>query len=515
MTSFGMTRILVLAPHPDDEVFGCGGAILRQISEGGSVQVVVVTDGDHQPSLADVQKYAQTRREESHKAAQVLGYGTPIFWGLKDRCLEYGEKLVQRIQNHIAEYAPDGVFAPSIYEMHPDHRYLGMAALEAARRCGAPLQLVMYEVGIPIPRPNVLLDISALAERKQRAMTCFVSQLQGQAYDQQIRALNCFRTYTLGPYVTAAEAYSVVQSHELARGILEFYESEHQRQLRLGLPMFPEDVPLVSVIAYSPQGQFPQSVVDSIALQTYSHLEVVLVCEGGGITNSMSAVRDRFPVREVQVASTKEQAKLWNVGMGHAQGKYIILLEPGGVFFPDHLQKLVTSLATSDALATCTGVQFMDQQGQPIAVLDEQWNAEQLQNECFLPSNAVLFDRTLIEQGCRFNEALGQLAFRDFCLQIAALTEFRYTSGLSAAYRITVTALGRLAVNQRLQIALADTEEQIAALQARLSQLHASVEIQTARATSIENTVYALHSSTSWRVTRPIRFLSRFLRGRL
>ena len=72
-TTFGLGRIIVFAPHPDDEVFGCGGAILRQVAEGGAVQVVVLTDGDYQPNCADTQMYGQTRREESRNAAQALG----------------------------------------------------------------------------------------------------------------------------------------------------------------------------------------------------------------------------------------------------------------------------------------------------------------------------------------------------------------------------------------------------------------------------------------------------------
>ena len=121
--------------------------------------------------------------------------------------MHYGEPLVQRIREAIVSCDADLVYAPSIHEIHPDHRALGMAAVEAVRRRGASTRLAMYEVGVAMLRPNVLLDISELAQDKQRAMACFHSQLKEQAYDQHIGALNCFRTYTLGPQISAAEAY--------------------------------------------------------------------------------------------------------------------------------------------------------------------------------------------------------------------------------------------------------------------------------------------------------------------
>ncbi|MES2949192.1 MAG: PIG-L family deacetylase [Pseudomonadota bacterium] len=534
-TSFGMGRVLVLAPHPDDEVFGCGGAILRQVAEGGVVQVVVVTDGDHQPDQTDTQEYCRTRRAESHQAAQALGYGAPVFWGLKDRGLEYGEQLVQRIADQINTFAPDGVFAPSVHEMHPDHRALGMAALEAVRRHGSTLKLVMYEVGVPMPRPNVLLDISSLADRKQLAMACFVSQLQGQAYDQQIRALNCFRTYTLGTQVTAAEAYLVVQPSELQCDSLELYESEYQRQRSLGLPMVPSDLPLVSVIVRGPVGLVPQSALDSIALQTYPHVEVIMLSADGAAPGMTPLACGRFPLRQIQAPHTAGPAAWANASMNGANGQYLIFLEADGLFLPDHLEKLVRSLAESDALAAYTGVKFVDKQGQSIAVLDEAWNIDRLRGENYLPANSVLFARSLVEKGCQFQEVLGHLDGWGFWLQVAAHTTFQHAPKVSAVCRSTGASLGRLAENQRLQAALQDTQEslsntnlQLAANQTRaqeleaqlyrlrsqMDQLGASVTAQTARVHSLESTVQQFASSTSWKITGPLRFLSTLLRGR-
>ena len=191
--------VLVLAPHPDDEVFGCGGAIAQHVRSGQPVCVVVLTDG---ALYADV----EVRQQESRAAAQVLGYGAPEFWGFPDGGLSYSDELAQRLADRIAQCGADLVYAPSPWENHPDHRQAQLLATEAVRRSTPELRLAFYEVGAPL-RPNVLLDITMVMETKEAAMRCFASQLEHQNYLGHIQALNYYRTYTLGAEVKSAEAF--------------------------------------------------------------------------------------------------------------------------------------------------------------------------------------------------------------------------------------------------------------------------------------------------------------------
>ena len=82
----GNGPVLALAPHPDDEVFGCAGAIMRHVAAGDPVTVIIVTDGGgaryDQPDRAD---YVAQRHAESCAAAAVLGYGQPEFWEYRER----------------------------------------------------------------------------------------------------------------------------------------------------------------------------------------------------------------------------------------------------------------------------------------------------------------------------------------------------------------------------------------------------------------------------------------------
>ncbi len=216
-TALPKANVLVLAPHPDDEVFACAGAIMQHVSQNDSVQVVIVTDGSAaiiHPNTDSKIKYIETRQQESFKAAQVLAYGTPEFWGITDRTLECNENFIERLVNYIKEKQINLVYAPSVMEIHPDHYALAISAVEAVRRCGESVSLSMYEIGVPL-HPNILLNITNMLERKREAMNCFVSQLALQDYSRHVLGLNTYRSYTLPATVMAVEGYYMLNGLEL------------------------------------------------------------------------------------------------------------------------------------------------------------------------------------------------------------------------------------------------------------------------------------------------------------
>jgi LmbE family N-acetylglucosaminyl deacetylase/uncharacterized coiled-coil protein SlyX len=210
--------VLVVAPHPDDEVFGCGGGAALYARAGASVVPFILTDGGGY--LAGDQRRAtvETRRAESVKAAQLLGTQAPVFGHWADRHLSSAGDLVERLAEIIESTGAEIVFAPSLWEVHPDHRAAAWATVMALRRraeAGAAVPvLAFYEVGAPL-RPTHLVNISAVLDAKKQAMACFESQLVQQRYDVHIAALNTFRTYTLPACTAAAEALAIVLPAQL------------------------------------------------------------------------------------------------------------------------------------------------------------------------------------------------------------------------------------------------------------------------------------------------------------
>ncbi len=209
------SRVLVFAPHPDDEIFGCGGAIALLQQGGAEIQVVVLTDGAGFAEDDARQAITKKRQAETKAALDVLGVSTAEFWGMPDRSLVLDTALSQRIEARLKGI--DLVFAPSLTEVHPDHAATGnavLAALQSQNFQGVARPSVMfYEVGTPLT-PNCLVDITAVWTLKARAMSCFESQQATQDYARHIEGLNAFRTYSLDAKVKYAEAYFQISSDQ-------------------------------------------------------------------------------------------------------------------------------------------------------------------------------------------------------------------------------------------------------------------------------------------------------------
>lgn len=212
-------RVLVLAPHPDDEIFGCGGILALYRQAGVPVTVLVLTDGAGYASEADRPAIQGTRQAETRAALAVLGITDVVFEGLSDRALNTQADLAERIGVHVRQHQADLLLAPSLWEVHPDHLATGRAAWAAAtslQQQGLPVPaLLFYEVGSP-QRVDRLVDITPVWGLKAQAMQCFGSQLAVQDYARHITALNTYRTYTLPDAVRYAEAFSLVTPTELA-----------------------------------------------------------------------------------------------------------------------------------------------------------------------------------------------------------------------------------------------------------------------------------------------------------
>ncbi|MDT8364613.1 MAG: PIG-L family deacetylase [Nitrosomonas sp.] len=552
VTEIPCTCALVFAPHPDDEVFGCGGAIMRHIEHGAAVHVIIVTDGGYDISDDPADSYILQRQNESIAAAEILGYGAPIFWNYPDRQIHYDEKLIQEILAAIRETGADLVYAPSVFEMHPDHRMLAMAVIEAVRRIGANMRIALYEVGIPF-RPNLLLDISEVVSRKAAAMKCFISQNTRQRYDLHIASLNHYRTYTLPAKVEAAEAYILLSAEEMASDPLKLYQSEHARQKSLGVPLDSSDLPLVSVIIRSMDRATLSDALDSVALQTYSNIEVVVVNAIGGAHREIGEWCGRFPLRIFSSGRPLKRSHAANCGLDLARGEYCIFLDDDDFFDPDHIANLIESLKNArSSLAAYAGVRIEGEAGIISGVFNQPFSAARLMAGNFIPIHAVLFKRILVEQGCRFDENLDSYEDWDFWLQVARKTDFVHSEKVSAAYRVQLGSSGMsqplthnlpLQRQFRLQVwkkwwrrwtaddfdhLVADFHQQLILLQQQLgSSVHSENEKRIAmlnqtlnqtvserneQIMQLRSSIAEIFDSRSWKLTAPIRFFSQTTR---
>lgn len=195
-------KVLCFAPHPDDEILGCGGTLHLHAQAGSEIRVVLVTDGtagDPEQKFDPV-TFGEMRRAESRSAAAVIGVPEPVCWGLPDSC-EVAEsdklRLVGMVGEEIAGFAPDLVFLPWRGDHQRDHLVLNEVVERGIVAAGFDGDAFGFEVWAPIPRPDLVVDITDILDVKRRALDCFASQFAYGDLGHQVFGMNAYRSLLL------------------------------------------------------------------------------------------------------------------------------------------------------------------------------------------------------------------------------------------------------------------------------------------------------------------------------
>ena len=215
---------LVLAPHFDDEVLGCGGLVSKLAAAGAPVHVLFLTDGSGGiEEIADRARYAARRRDEAQEVARLLGCAGAEFAGLRDGALaEERSAAAVSIRRQLLAARPGLVLVPSPLEVSEDHR-AAFAALHdvlSARDAALAgvrqgLEVWLYEVNHP-GYPDHLVDVSDCRATLERAMAIYASQEERHPYLRAALGLRQFRTHTLAPEVELAEGYRRLTAADFA-----------------------------------------------------------------------------------------------------------------------------------------------------------------------------------------------------------------------------------------------------------------------------------------------------------
>lgn len=187
--------VLVVAPHPDDETIGAGGALARHALAGDAVTVLVATSGERTSGGGrHAQAVAVAREAECRGALADLGVGEPTFLRLPDGALG---GWVAELAAAVREYGRDArvVYLPSLLDPHRDHRAVNAAVAAASLRVDA--DTYGYEVWSPGP-VDVVLDVGEVYERKERALRRYATALASVDYVRAARGLATYRSIAGG-----------------------------------------------------------------------------------------------------------------------------------------------------------------------------------------------------------------------------------------------------------------------------------------------------------------------------
>ena len=200
-----INKVMVFAPHMDDEVIGCGGSILKHIGAGREVVVVFFTDGSNLISdkkIADMLK--KNRKQEAEAVMSFLGI-TAYYLDIPDRKLSYNTDILNRVIEILQKVQPDVIYIPHQKEGDREHRLVSEIFNEAFWLASETYQLISkkqmrtakyileYEVWEPIHNPNYSEDIEAFIDIKCGAIRMYNSQKNFFDYAFAIRGLNQYR----------------------------------------------------------------------------------------------------------------------------------------------------------------------------------------------------------------------------------------------------------------------------------------------------------------------------------
>lgn len=187
--------MLVIAPHPDDEVIGCGGTAALAAAGGADVQVLVVFDGGagDPEGRFDREGYVERRRAEARRGGKRLGISNYRFWGLEEGHRPTTGELeegARRLVALVEELQPEVILTPWDGEDHPDHDSVARAVKRMLELAEFDGQCWGFEVASPF-QAELLVDVSSVWEQKLQALGEHRTQL---AYGDLVKRTTALAT---------------------------------------------------------------------------------------------------------------------------------------------------------------------------------------------------------------------------------------------------------------------------------------------------------------------------------
>jgi LmbE family N-acetylglucosaminyl deacetylase/glycosyltransferase involved in cell wall biosynthesis len=426
-------RLLVLAPHPDDEVIGCGGLVALHAREQRQIRVIVATDGAEAGEAA-------VREKESLAALALLGKIECEFLRFPDRRLA-GESaaLKTRLREILAAYKPDLIAVPNPVEIHPDHAALARAFVELIQQdeslfaALAVARVAFYEVGYPL-RPNTLVDITAVADVKDAAIAAHQSQLGLRDYISYARGLNSYRAMTLAPEARRAEGYFVIPLPALRT--MPFSQLRENAAAPPRVEIAGEPLPVSVIVRTKDRPALLREAIDSVRATGYP-AEIVVVNDGG----QQPDARD---VRLVNLAQSAGRSEAMNRGVRAAKSAFIAFLDDDDLFYPEHIDALTTAARStqdvawySDAISAFvrTGPSGARETHSRMRIFGQDFDRQLLLIDNYIPLPTLLVSRqTFLDLG-GFDPAFDLFEDWDFLIRLSQKGAFAHVPRVTCEIR--------------------------------------------------------------------------------
>lgn len=189
-------KVLVIAPHPDDEVIGCGGIIAKYSSQ---IDVLCINSSGvkYEWNVESAEEIAQIRCDEFYNVMKFAGINKSYIakiWGIPPMFEDIKSNINNYLKNiNLKDY--DVIFIPHQFDGHREHRFVGNYLVKKLLKKNGfkkDLKIVRYEVWGTLQAPNYYEDITNFVDKKRELIDLYVSRNKAH-YADRILALNYYR----------------------------------------------------------------------------------------------------------------------------------------------------------------------------------------------------------------------------------------------------------------------------------------------------------------------------------
>ena len=220
-------KVLIIAAHPDDEVLGCGGAIINHVKGGDNVTVAIMTDGAGTRYKKGMSK---TLRINAIRCAERLGVSKVIFKKLPNQLLDAIPitKVIKTIEKILEEISPDIIYTHDKGDLNRDHVVIYEATLVAARPLPNSRVRKLFTYFVPSSSeyndvdekgvfiPNLFIDIKDSIDKKIKAFACYKSEARAYPHPRSPEALRVYANqWGIQAGIEYAEPFKLIR--EIAR----------------------------------------------------------------------------------------------------------------------------------------------------------------------------------------------------------------------------------------------------------------------------------------------------------
>ncbi|MCP3919638.1 MAG: glycosyltransferase [bacterium] len=350
-------RVTCFAPHPDDEVLGCGGALALHARRGDRVRIVVLSDGGGGLEGEAREALVAEREIESRAAAAALGIdGEVEFWRLYDGALAYTEELRELLAKELVADAPELIYAPSPLELHADHRAVARSlgsALEVLPTC----RVHLYGVNRQVPA-TVLVDTTSVQDAKRTALGCFTSQSSVVDLAQRAEAFD--RSYTVNvddAGVACAEGFVVRKGVEVGT----FASASEFLRQTLAEDAAAGEMRATAVISTWNKKDDVRENLRGLRSQLRPFHDIVVV-DNASTDGTPDMIRAEFPeVRLIVMPNSAYGAcETFNVGFASSRTELTAILDDDVVLPPDWLLKTTSRLDQEPATTAIVSTKILE-----------------------------------------------------------------------------------------------------------------------------------------------------------